>query len=178
MAKEIRLADLIKEQLIIDALLNNLDRNLFYLSRRINYSEYMSRLSGKKVKEQKSTGIMGETLSVTLETDYEINWNTIIPERLYKLNPTISQGFQNPVKLKTTFSKDIIQRQILVFYEPTAAYLVFELFRSNSMWELVTRPDGVEHLKSVDGKYILATSSYQSEFDWDVQHQLMLIYKE
>ncbi|MEI9810763.1 MAG: hypothetical protein WDO16_24410 [Bacteroidota bacterium] len=113
-----------------------------------------------------------------VEIDYEINWNAIIPERDFELNPTISQYFENPVKLRTTFFRDVIKSQILVFTMPAAADIVFELFRSNSMWEVAKTSTGVEHLKSVDGKYILNIVNHESEFDWGNSHHLMLLYKD
>lgn len=164
-------SEFIAEQLAIDALLNNLDRNLFYLPKRVQYSEYISRLGGKRIMEERRVGI-------TLEIDYEINWNTIIPERDFELNPTISQYFENPVKLRTTFFRDIIKSQILVFTMPAAADIVFELFRSNSMWEAAKTATGLEHLKSVDGKYILTIVTHESEFGWDNSHHILLLYKD
>ncbi|MEI9810764.1 MAG: hypothetical protein WDO16_24415 [Bacteroidota bacterium] len=49
-----RIFQWIGEQIAIDALLDNLNRDLFYLLPQTRYDEYMNRLTGKKIKKKKS----------------------------------------------------------------------------------------------------------------------------
>lgn len=165
--------DALMEQLAIDELINKLDRDLFFPRKRVTLMEFLDNIKNLKAKIDRQNGN-----SVTVEFNYEINWGAIIPERVIKLNPWVSQNYENPVLLRTTFYSDVIKNQELIFRNATAMELLFEVFSANSSWELRKDSYGTERLYSKDDKFVVSILHSKVEDDSSLSsNQFLLLYK-
>ena len=169
-SQKIRLSDLIKEQLSFDKLVGQLDRNLFCLPSRVDYTTYLKGLTGVSFNET--------SLRRAIELKLPIDWSRLIPATWIELNPNILMQLETPVNLRTDFINDLIFKQTLVFHEPVCADIIFEIFSHNSMWDRIESPNGSPYCKSNDGKYSILMVAHQSEISFiDASIHIVLMYK-
>lgn len=154
-----------------DLQMGDFDRTIFYLPERVDINEFLKRVKATTKKE----GIRnyGDVMC-----NYIIDWKKIITPAEYEINPYILSHLENPIHLVTRFQNNIIKSQTLEFSNGTFASIFYELFRNNSLWITSKNILGEDYLKSIDGKFILSQSAYESEFDIDTKFKIMLLYKD
>lgn len=170
--------DIINDHIAFNALLVKLRSDIFFLPDKINIDEFKKKLGVKAFKEK-------TLITTEVETGLIINWDALIPNYWFDLNPSLSQYFENPVKLTSTFSQDkIITRQQLQFNNYYAAEIIFSLFRYNSNWKYNDEHVsnfGTPRVDSIDGNYTVILMKPSNEDDLMVSiptTSIGLLYKK
>lgn len=158
---------MVANQIKFDTLINLLDRNLFYLPERLTIEQFKTKLEGRQYREE----------SNHIHSMFEINWQSIIPDKWKELNPNILHHLESPVKCTSRFINNLISYQILSFTDGASAESFFELFKKNSNWDYGLNGGVSPNAQSVDKRYKMGFTSREEELYGDVTHQIMLIYK-
>lgn len=146
--------------------MDNILNSIFLLKDRVSIDTYLGILRQLNYNDESIIKNGVHKGSGSLIVNVEINWETLVPIGHFKINPFISEHFQNPVPLESHFNSNLLKRQTLSFYSKTSADIFFDLFKLHLGWDVSQLPSGGSAAKSKDGKHVafLRKRSNEDEF--------------